>query len=61
MELPKRKKGSKRLPPKGPGGGAAARQRQFDLERGLDVEGRRVTPEDLSERKNAGEPKTKEK
>ena len=36
MDLPKKKKGAPKLPPKGPGGGAGARQRQFDLERGLD-------------------------
>lgn len=35
MDLPKRKKGPK-LPPEPPGGRAAARQRQFYQERGLE-------------------------
>lgn len=35
MRLPKRK-GNPKLPPTPRGGGAAARQQQFELERGLD-------------------------
>jgi hypothetical protein len=34
MKVPK-KKGRPKLPPKPPGGGAAARRAQFELERGL--------------------------
>jgi hypothetical protein len=37
MDLP-RGKNAPKLPPKPEGGGAAARQRQFDLERGLDAD-----------------------
>jgi hypothetical protein len=53
MDLPKRKNASK-LPRKPRGGGAAARQRQFDQERGLedacpqgnaDAGGQAVAPE----------------
>jgi len=36
MQLPTRK-GKPRLPPMPRGGGAAARQRQFELERGMDA------------------------
>lgn len=37
MKLPD-KKNRPKLPPKSKGGGAAARQRQFEMERGLDEE-----------------------
>jgi len=49
MDLPKKKKGPK-LPPKPEGGGAAGRQRQFNLERGLGKEGPRQG------RRTGGEP-----
>jgi hypothetical protein len=44
MKLPPRK-GRPKLPPTPRGGGAAARQRQFELERGMEAPASAVTPD----------------
>jgi hypothetical protein len=46
MDLPK-KKNAPKLPPKPTGGGAAARRKQFDKERGLDIENEHLPENDV--------------